>query len=200
MYRIAQQINLGAGLGVAIREFSLRTGAADYLLMVNREAVGVVEAKPLGHSFNGCQGTKCEVSGWLATTLPAAREPLPFHYETTGNETRFTSNLDPVPRSRQVFSFHRPQMLQDWLAQAPEDGENNTLRARLLRMPELATHDLRDCQIEAITNLERSFTQESSACPDSNGNWQRQDLHRRKLHLSPDQIWRGTAHPLPGGS
>ena len=37
-----QQLNLGAGLGVAIREFSLRTGAADYFLMVNREAVGVV--------------------------------------------------------------------------------------------------------------------------------------------------------------
>ena len=64
-----------------------------------------------------------------------------------------------MPRSRLVFNFHRPEILREWLDQAPEDGENNILRARLLRMPELATRGLRDCQIEAITNLERSFAQ-----------------------------------------
>ncbi len=153
-----QELNLGAGLGVAIREFSLRTGAADYFLMVNREAVGVVEAKPLGHSLMGVKEQSAKYLRAVDDDLPAARVPLPFHYETTGEETRFTSNLDPLPRSRLVFSFHRPEMLREWLALAPEDGENNTLRARLLCMPELAMRGLRDCQIEAITNLERSFT------------------------------------------
>ena len=33
---------------------------------------------------------------------------LPFGYESTGVETRFTSGLDPEPPSRPVFSFHRP--------------------------------------------------------------------------------------------
>jgi type I restriction enzyme R subunit len=154
-----QKINLGAGLGVAIREFSLRTGATDYLLMVNREAVGVVEAKPLGHSLMGVKEQSVKYLTGVDDDLPAARSSLPFHYETTGKETRFTSYLDPVPRSRRVFSFHCPEMLQEWLGQAPENGENNTLRARLLRMPELPTRGLRDCQIEAITNLEYSFRQ-----------------------------------------
>ncbi len=153
-----QKLNLGASLGVAIREFSLRTGAADYLLMVNREVVGVVEAKALGHSLMGVKEQSVKYLAGVDDDLPVAREPLPFHYETTGQETLFTSNLDPVPRGRRVFNFHRPEMLQEWLNQAPRDGENDTLHARLLRMPELATRDLRDCQIEAITNLEHSFT------------------------------------------
>ncbi|HZO75840.1 MAG TPA: DEAD/DEAH box helicase family protein [Ktedonobacteraceae bacterium] len=150
--------NLGAGPGVAIREFPLRTGTADYLLIVNREVAGVVEAKPAGHSLIGVREQSAKYLSGIDDTLPVARTPLPFHYETTGQETRFTSNLDPVPRSRLIFSFHRPAMLQQWLELAPEGGENATLRARLLQMPPLATHGLRDCQIEAITNLERSFT------------------------------------------
>ncbi|BCL81706.1 type III restriction endonuclease subunit R [Ktedonobacteria bacterium brp13] len=154
-----QELNLGAGLGVAIREFSLRSGFADYFLMVNREAVGVIEAKPLGHSLMGVREQSAKYLTGVVADLPVARTPLPFHYETTGKETHFTSNLDPAPRGRQVFSFHRPEVLQEWLAQAPEDGENTTLRARLLQLPVLPTYRLRDCQIEAITNLERSFAQ-----------------------------------------
>ncbi len=152
------ELNLGAGLGVAIREFSLRTGAADYLLMVNRAMVGVIEAKPVGHSLIGVREQSAKYLSGVDETLPIARMPPPFHYESTGQETRFTSNLDPVPRSRLVFSFHRPETLQQWLDQAPEHGENATLRARLLRMPALVRGRLRDCQVEAITNLERSFT------------------------------------------
>lgn len=41
-------LNLYAGPGVAVREFPLSTGEADYLLFVDRKAVGVVEAKPEG--------------------------------------------------------------------------------------------------------------------------------------------------------
>ena len=47
------ELNLGAGLGVAVREFPLKMGAADYLLFVDRKAVGVVEAKPEGDSLSG---------------------------------------------------------------------------------------------------------------------------------------------------
>ncbi len=119
-----QKLNLGVGLGVAIREFSVRTGTVDYLLMVNREVVGVVEAKPFGHSLMGVKEQSAKYLTSVDNDLPVARVPLPFHYETTGQETRFTSNLDPVPRTRLVFSFHRPEMLQEWLLLAPEDGEN----------------------------------------------------------------------------
>ncbi len=40
------ELNLGAKLGVAVREFPLITGFADYLLFVNRVAVGAIEANP----------------------------------------------------------------------------------------------------------------------------------------------------------
>lgn len=35
--------------------------------------------------------------------------PLPFLYESTGIVTRFTDQRDPKPRSREVFSFLRPE-------------------------------------------------------------------------------------------
>ena len=39
-------INLGAGRGVAVREYPTGTGPADYVLFIDREPVGVIEAKP----------------------------------------------------------------------------------------------------------------------------------------------------------
>ena len=52
-----QDLNLMAGPGVAVREFSLKTGhgQADYLLYVNARAIGVVEAKPIGHTLSGVE-------------------------------------------------------------------------------------------------------------------------------------------------
>jgi type I restriction enzyme R subunit len=41
-----RDLNLGASLGVAVREFPVSTGFADYLLFVDRKAAGVIEAKP----------------------------------------------------------------------------------------------------------------------------------------------------------
>src|SRR5438270_2389474 len=154
------RFNLSASRGVAIREFSLSTGAADYLLFVNREAVGTIEAKKVGETLIGVEEQSAKYRMGLPGGLPAARIPLPFSYDTTGIETRFTSHLEPEPRSRPVFAFHRPETLAEWLAQAPEDvpnEQNNTLRARLRRLPPLPHAGLRDCQIEAITKLERSF-------------------------------------------
>ncbi len=40
-----RQLKLSAGLGVAVREYPTASGPADYLLFVNRNAVGVIEAK-----------------------------------------------------------------------------------------------------------------------------------------------------------
>ena len=55
----------------------------------------------------------------------------PFSYETTGIETKFADRRDPNHRSRYVFSFHRPELLQEWLK------EEKTLRARLQDIPKL---------------------------------------------------------------
>ena len=49
-----KDLNLGAGVGVAVREFPLKgAGFADYMLFVERHAVGVVEAKPEGTTLSG---------------------------------------------------------------------------------------------------------------------------------------------------
>jgi len=146
-----KQLNLSAGRGVAVREFSLRTGYADYLLFVDRKAIGAIEAKAEGIPLSGVESQSEKYSTGLPDIPPAWRKPLPFLYESTGVETFFTNGLDPAPRSRRVFAFHRPETLAEWV-KAP-----NTLRARLRTLPPLITSGLWDAQIEAITNLEQSL-------------------------------------------
>ena len=148
-----RELNLGAALGVAIREFPLKSGEADYLLFVDRKAVGVIEAKPEGDTLSGVHDQSERYSAGVPANLPHVQEPLPFTYEGTGVETQFSDLRDPDPRQRRLFSFHRPETLQEWIAQG------NTLRARLRYLPPLITTGLRDCQIEAITNLEKSLAE-----------------------------------------
>ena len=45
------QINLSAGSGGAIREASLKTGEADYLLFAYGKAIAMVEAQPEGYNM-----------------------------------------------------------------------------------------------------------------------------------------------------
>jgi type I restriction enzyme R subunit len=145
------KINLSAGLGVAVREYQTDIGPADYVLFVDRRPVGVVEAKreKEGHRLTVVE----EQSGEYADSKLKYinNQPLPFVYESTGVLTRFTDRRDPKPRSHPVFCFHRPETLQNWLKQ------DKSLRARLLDIPALLTQGLRDCQIRAITDLEKSF-------------------------------------------
>ena len=46
----AGEMNISAGRGVAIREFPLKTGFADYLLYADCKAIGGIEAKPEGYT------------------------------------------------------------------------------------------------------------------------------------------------------
>ena len=78
------RFNLSASRGVAIREFSLSTGAADYFLLVDRDAVGTIEAKKVGQTLTGVEEQSAKYRMGLPAGLPAARIPLPFSYETTG--------------------------------------------------------------------------------------------------------------------
>lgn len=146
-----KKINLSASLGVAVREYQTDAGPADYVLFVDRQPVGVIEAKrdEEGHRLTVVE----EQSGEYADSKLKYinHQPLPFVYESTGILTRFTDRRDPKPRSRPVFSFHRPETFQAWLTQ------DQSLRARLFNLPVLPTEKLRDCQIRAINNLDQSF-------------------------------------------
>ncbi|HOO20666.1 MAG TPA: type I restriction-modification enzyme R subunit C-terminal domain-containing protein [Kiritimatiellia bacterium] len=147
-----KQYNPAASRGIALREVPLKSGTCDYLLLVDRKAVGVIEAKKVGTLLSGV----AEQSGHYAANLPdliqaAVEGPLPFLYESTGVETYFRDERDPAPRSRRVFAFHRPETLAEWIA------EPNTLRGRLQHLPPLEPRNLRACQLEGIRNLEESF-------------------------------------------
>ena len=161
------RVNLAAAAGVAVREFPLATGEADYLLFVNRKAIGAVEAKPEGATLSGVEVQSSKYSIGLPAQVPAWHRPLPFLYESTGVETFFTNGLDPQPRSRRVFAFHRPETLAEWAGGGRGDPLRSpsgagaspapTSRWHLQRMPPLITTGLWDAQIDAITNLERSL-------------------------------------------
>jgi type I restriction enzyme R subunit len=146
------KIDFNVGQGIAVREYPTDIGPADYVLFVDRRAIGVIEAKPedWGHKITVVEE---QASGYAAANLKWVnnREPLPFVYQSTGVITRFTDGRDPHPRSREVFTFHRPETLAEWLSK-PE-----SLRARLHSIPSLDPAGLRACQITAIKNLEDSF-------------------------------------------
>ncbi|MFN8483224.1 MAG: type I restriction-modification enzyme R subunit C-terminal domain-containing protein [Anaerolineae bacterium] len=144
-------MNLGAGRGVAVREFPLKTGFADYLLFVDRKALGAVEAKAQGMPLSGVEPQSAKYGAGLPDALRAWRRPLPFLYESTGVETFFTDGRDPDPRSRRVFAFHQAATLAAWAQEA------ESFRARLRHLPPLVTTGLWDAQVEAIQNLECSL-------------------------------------------
>ena len=50
-----KDLNLYAGVGVAVREVQTHAGPADYVLFVNRQAVGVIEAKKAGTTLSGVE-------------------------------------------------------------------------------------------------------------------------------------------------
>ncbi|ABE51491.1 type I restriction-modification enzyme R subunit C-terminal domain-containing protein [Methanococcoides burtonii] len=145
------EVDWNASRGIAVKEYSTEVGPADYVLFVNKRPVGIIEAKKNeeGHHLTVVE----EQAGEYATSKLKylKNDPLPFIYESTGKLTRYTDQRDPKPRSRQVFSFHRPETF------APYLKKEISLRERLLSLPELKTEGLRDCQIMAIENLERSF-------------------------------------------
>src|SRR5947208_7268578 len=148
-------INLSAGQGIAIREALLKDrDEVDYLLFVDGKAIGTVEAKPEGFTLTGVEEQSGKYGKNLLDVYGKWREPLPFAYESTGIETQFTNQLDPSPKSRNVFAFHRPQKLLEYLQ--PEH-QLNTLLAKLLTSDRMPTTNLWSAQIEAIRNLEKSL-------------------------------------------
>ncbi len=172
------EMNVGAGRGVAVREFKLTAGHgyADYLLFVDGKAVGVLEAKPEGHTLTGVEPQTKKYSEGLPENLDPQVAPLPFLYISNGSETTLTNLLDPKPRSRPVFQVHRPETLADWLSAdtldawlkplhdarsgsytAADDTRPSSFRSRLTAMPPLERGSLFPNQVLAIENLEQSL-------------------------------------------
>ncbi|TDD75830.1 type I restriction endonuclease subunit R [Flavobacterium caseinilyticum] len=144
-------VNLAASKGVAVREYQTDIGPADYVLFVDRKPVGVIEAKKEeeGHRLTVVEEQSSEYA--KAKLKYLNNDPLPFVYESTGIVTRFTDYRDPKPRGRNVFHFHQPGTIAEWLK------KGDSLRARLQKSPVLDETGLRPAQIKAVNNLEHSF-------------------------------------------
>jgi len=91
--------NIRANKGIAIREFPLKSGHgyADYLLYVDGQAAGVIEAKKVGTTLTGVEIQSEKYKTGLPEDLPAWYRPLPFcgvttkalNQAVTRNEQRF---------------------------------------------------------------------------------------------------------------
>ena len=114
-------------------------------------AIGVVEAKPAGYPLRGVEPQSKQYTDGLPEGIPNYRLPLPFAYESTGKITHFTNGLDPDHRSREVFTFHRPEELKRLVELQCQ------LRSNLREMPVLEPGRLWPVQREAITNLDWSL-------------------------------------------
>ncbi len=149
-----KKVNFSAGRGIALRETNTTSGSADYMLFVGGTAVGVIEAKAedKGYKLRDVEEQSVRYSKDAIKIGPYKIETeKPFVYESTGTLTHFTDYRDPKPRSRRVFSFHKPETIAEWLK------KGKSLRARLQTIPSLGTTGLRPAQVVAINNLELSF-------------------------------------------
>jgi type I restriction enzyme R subunit len=95
-----------------------------------------------------------------------------FAYISTGEETVFFNDFDPLPRSRPIFTFHRPDTLREWLTAdtldawikrtrgfftAADDTKPSTLRARLRAMPPVELPGMWPNKVRAVVNIEKSL-------------------------------------------
>lgn len=135
----------------------------------------MIEAKKQGATLTGVETQSGRYAQGLPASLPAWRRPLPFLYESTGVETHYTNGLDPEPRARPVFAFHRPETLATWLTAVPAQGPTPgrpppaaiadaratytpgaTFLARMQTLPPLVD-DLWPPKPQAIAKLEQSL-------------------------------------------
>ena len=149
-----RQLNIMESFGVAVREYPTETGPADYVLFVDGEPVGIIEAKKdiVGENITTVEN---QSERYANSKLKYVNKDyrIRFAYEATGVLTRFTDYDDIKYRSRVIFSFHRPETLKA-LLKAPD-----TIRNNMKHFPKLDTTGFRDCQIKAINNLDISFAE-----------------------------------------
>ena len=146
-------LNLTAGRGVAVREYPTSSGEVDYALFVDGVPVGIAEAKreEKGEDITTVEKQSARYAKstfkWMKSDVS-----IRFAYECTGELTRFTDYKDINYRSREIFSFHRPESLAYMLKQ------NDTIRNNMKHFPALDEEGFRKCQINALKKLDESFT------------------------------------------
>ena len=134
----------------AIREGLLNGNReADYFLFINGMAVGVLEAKR--KEVDVSSNKVCEQAELYARSVPdyynAYARPLPIIYQSNGEETLFRDFRDIDGDLIELNRIHTPKEIVKML------GIDDPFAG----LPTLKKKGLRDCQYEAISELESSF-------------------------------------------
>lgn len=157
------EIELVNHAGTAVREVIMDSGhgRVDYLLYFGTRVVGVIEAKPVGTPLTGVEWQSSQYADGLpeAYRLDAVLKHgrLPFVYEASGSETRFTNGFDEIPRARQVYNFHQPETLARFVREYEENPTAANWRAKVHAMPSYDHYPLRPAQRDALAGVERSL-------------------------------------------
>ena len=135
---------------VAIREGLLKGNLeADYFLFINGKAVGILEAKR--EETDAFASKVCEQAALYAKSVPniyqTYQNPLPFIFTSNGKELYFCDFREKDSNFKQILSIPTPREL------VKELGIEDTFAG----LPTLKKKGLRDCQYEAVTELEKSF-------------------------------------------
>ena len=135
---------------VAIREGLLKGNLeADYFLFINGKAVGVLEAKR--EDIDALSDKVCEQAVLYAKSVPhiyqAYQKPLPFIFTSNGKELFFCDFRKQEQSFRQIMAIPTPYELVKQLG----------ISDYFAGLPTLRKKGLRDCQYEAVTELEKSF-------------------------------------------
>ena len=105
---------------------------ADYVPFVDKKPFGILEAK---RDEQGHQSTVVEEQSVKYATSKLKylnNNPLSFVYESTWKLTRFTDLRDPKPRSRPIFSFHRPETSEEYLKKKPLKDSVSRIRKLII--------------------------------------------------------------------
>ena len=135
---------------VAIREGLLKGNLeADYFLFLNGKAVGVLEAKK--EDIDVSSNKVCEQAALYARSVPkiyqAYQKPLPFIFTSNGKELYFCDFRKQDSYFKQITTIPTPYELVKLLG----------ISDYFAGLPTLRKKGLRDCQYEAVTELEKSF-------------------------------------------
>lgn len=135
---------------VAIREGLLNGNLeADYFLFINGKAVGVLEAKR--EEIDAFSDKVCAQAALYARSVPDVyqvyQNPLPFIFTSNGKELYFCDFREQDSYFRQILTIPTPHELVKKLG----------IEDIFAGLPTLKKKGLRDCQYEAVTELEKSF-------------------------------------------
>lgn len=140
----------------AVRETILKNNKeADYMLFIDGKAIGVLEAKREESHLGPEVAEQAQTYGnILPDWVQAWKHPLPFIFLSNGNRFLFKDMRSKSPKYDVLKKMLTPKEIVEL---AGDDIQSEY--AKLPSVPPVGPKGLRQCQFEAITNLEISFKQ-----------------------------------------